>query len=285
MTVAVDELVDVAGVSTHYVAAGLHHQGTPVVLIHGGAWGESAVTTWGDTVAALGTQRPVVAYDVPGFGHSAKLVDLADPLGFMARHLGALVTALGFDAVDLIGLSMGGSVALSALTARPPLLTARSLVLVSAGGAPIPADVRSNLAAFDGTTESMRAQIGLAFADPAWRLDDAFVARRVEAALLPGAYEAFAALGIRSPRPSASPVPSDLSLLRQPTLVVAGGRDAIKPAGWAAPFVAGLPDARLHVEADAGHCPHLERPESFRAVVTGFLDAISDSDAPRRNEA
>lgn len=265
------ETVSAAGVRTALLRAGADLPGPAVVLVHGGAWGESAATAWQPTLAALGEHRHVIAYDVPGFGHSDKIRDFADPMGFMAAHLGALAGALDLGVVDLVGLSMGGSLCLVALTAQPPLLQVRRLVLVSAGGAPIEPAMRVRLAAFDGTPDSMRAQIALAFADPSWARDEAFVAQRVETALLPGAYEAFAALSIRSPRPAPAPPPPELARLRLPVLVVAGGADAIKPAGWAEPLVAALPEGRLHVEPAAGHCPQLEAPESFVAAVAAFL--------------
>lgn len=267
--------LDAAGVRTAFAESGREHDCPTVVLVHGGAWGESAATTWTPTLRALGERRHVVAYDVAGFGHSAKLRDFADPIGFMAAQLAAVVTALDVAEVDLVGLSMGGSLCLAALTAEPPLLRARSLVLVSAGGAAISPEIRARLGRFDGSHESMREQIALGFADPRWAADEAFVTERVDSALLPGAYEAFAALAIRSPRGGAPPPPPDLTRLRLPVLVVAGGRDAIKPPGWAEPFVAALPDGRLHVEPLAGHCPQIEAAESFVAAVETFLGELS----------
>jgi pimeloyl-ACP methyl ester carboxylesterase len=266
-------VVDVNGFTTHLLEAG--PEGAPaeggVLLLHGGAWGECAATAWTSVVERLGERRRVVAPDLLGFGDSAKIRDFVDPLGLMSRHTAALAAELGLSEVDVVGLSMGGSVALHALTQDPPLVPARTLTLVSAGGAPIAPDVRARLGRWDGSVDGMREQVRLAFADPALAEDDAFVGARVDAALRPGAYEAFAALGLRGPRPPAPPQPPDLSRLRVPVLVVAGARDAIKPAGWTDGFVQSLPDGRLAVAEDSGHCPQIEEPDWFVDTVEQFL--------------
>jgi pimeloyl-ACP methyl ester carboxylesterase len=265
--------IEVGGFVTHVLESGRDNavRGT-VLLLHGGAWGECAATAWRSTLERLGEHRHVVAPDLLGFGRSAKIRDFTDPLGLMSRHTGALVAALGLPDVDVVGLSMGGSVALHALTRQPPLVAARTLTLVSAGGAPIAPEVRARLGQWDGTVDGMREQVRLAFADPALAEDDAFVTERVEAALEPGAYEAFAALGLRGPRPPAPPPAPDPARLDLPVLVVAGGRDAVKPPGWADGLVAALPDGRLETEPGSGHCPQIEAPDWFVDTLVGFLD-------------
>lgn len=274
-------IVEVGGFATHVLEAGPRRDSRgggssgsdgAVLLLHGGAWGECAATAWTPILERLGERRRVVAPDFLGFGDSAKIRDFADPLGLMSRHTGALVSTLGLTGVHVVGLSMGGSVALHALTQELALMSARTLTLVSAGGAPIPPDVRARLGRWDGSVDGMRDQVRLAFADPALAADDDFVQARVDAALRPGAYEAFAALGLRGPRPPAPPQPPDLSRLTLPVLVMAGSKDAIKPAGWTDGFVEELPDGRLEVEPASGHCPQIEAPDWFVSVLEAFLD-------------
>lgn len=277
MTAVESRFVDVNGFATHVLEAGADRRGDggSVLLLHGGAWGECAATAWTSTLERLGDRYHVIAPDFLGFGDSAKIRDFADPLGLMSRHTGALVAALGLSDVHVAGLSMGGSVAMHALTQDPPLVPARTLTLVSAGGAPIAPDVRARLGRWDGSVDGMRDQIRLAFADPALARDDAFVQARVDAALRPGAYEAFAALGLRGPRPPSPPPPPDLSRLSLPVLVVAGARDEIKPAGWTDGFVEALPDGRLATEAASGHCPQIEAPDWFADTVDRFLQGAA----------
>ncbi|MFI0406709.1 alpha/beta fold hydrolase [Actinomadura sp. 3N508] len=263
--------LDVDGVRTHLLEAG---DGPPVVLLHGGAWGECARTAWEAVIPELAAGHRVIAPDWLGFGGTAKIVDFADRAGRMLAHLARLLEILGVGRADVVGLSMGGSHLLRDQTAQVPALDVRRMVLVSAGGPPISGPARDALMDFDGTPDSMRKQIRLAFADPAWADDDAVVAQRLEAALAPGAYEAFASLGLRPPGAKPPPLgdPFDYSRVRVPTLVTAGGADRLKPAGFAEEVARRIPGARLEIFPGCGHCPQLEAAAAWSAAVLAFLD-------------
>lgn len=63
--------------------------------------------------------------------------------------------------------------------------------------------------------------------------------------------------------------------IRQPTLVVHGGRSQLYGEGTAAHLIATLPDARaLRFEA-SGHAPHLEEPERFNRALADFAGRLS----------
>ena len=94
-----------------------------LVLLHGGA---QNAHTW-DTVA-LALDRPLVALDLPGHGHSSHRPDHAYWPGENAAALEIAVRELAPDARLVVGMSLGGLTAL-ALTDRAPDLI-RSLVLV-----------------------------------------------------------------------------------------------------------------------------------------------------------
>ena len=94
-----------------------------LVLLHGGA---QNAHTW-DTVA-LALDRPLVAIDLPGHGHSSHRDDHVYWPADNAVAVEAAVRALAPDAKVVVGMSLGGLTAL-ALTDRAPDLV-RSLVLV-----------------------------------------------------------------------------------------------------------------------------------------------------------
>ncbi|KAB2390369.1 alpha/beta fold hydrolase [Actinomadura montaniterrae] len=264
--------LEVDGVRTHLLEAG---EGRPVVLLHGGAWGECARTAWPAALPELAAAgHRVIAPDWLGFGGTAKIVDFADRAGRMLAHLARLLDVLGVGEADVVGLSMGGSHLLRDQTSETPLLNVRRMVLVSAGGPPVGGAAREALMAFDGTVESMRDQIRLAFADPAWARDEEMVAARMEAALAPGSYEAFASLGLRAPGAVPPPLgdPFDYARVRVPTLVTAGDRDRLKPAGFAEDVARAIPDARLEIFPGCGHCPQLEAATAWNTAVLAFLD-------------
>jgi pimeloyl-ACP methyl ester carboxylesterase len=68
------------------------------------------------------------------------------------------------------------------------------------------------------------------------------------------------------------PLHERLGALTTPALVIAGTLDATG-LERASEVTRSLPDARVELIEDAGHAPHIERPEAFLRVVTGFLDS------------
>lgn len=94
-----------------------------VVLLHGGA---QNAHTW-DTVA-LALDRPLVAIDLPGHGHSDWREDRAYWPAENAHAVAAAVHVLAPDARAIVGMSLGGLTALSLTDAYPSLV--RQLVLV-----------------------------------------------------------------------------------------------------------------------------------------------------------
>ena len=94
-----------------------------LVLVHGGA---QNAHTW-DTVA-LALDRPLVAVDLPGHGHSAHRADHAYWPAENAATLEQAVRVLAPDAKVVVGMSLGG-LSVLALAGRAPDLV-QQLVLV-----------------------------------------------------------------------------------------------------------------------------------------------------------
>jgi pimeloyl-ACP methyl ester carboxylesterase len=70
----------------------------------------------------------------------------------------------------------------------------------------------------------------------------------------------------------------ELTRLRVPRLVVAGGRDFI-PMEGSREWVVGMPEARLLVLPDAGHFPQIEAPEGLFRALNTFLAGRWPEDA------
>ena len=102
-----------------------------VVLLHGGA--QNAHTF--DTVAlALGV--PLLAVDLPGHGHSdAAPGGLGDRAGH-ARDVAALLGALGIAHVAVVGMSLGGLVALTIAAETPSVVSKLGMIDVTPGITP-----------------------------------------------------------------------------------------------------------------------------------------------------
>ncbi len=117
-----DGYAPVNGLRLYY---SIHGAGNPLVMIHGG-FGETGMF---DSILPLFAQgRQVIAIDLQGHGRTA---DIDRPLSFqlMADDVSALIRYLGLDRADVLGYSLGGSVALQTAIRHPDVV--RKLVVVS----------------------------------------------------------------------------------------------------------------------------------------------------------
>lgn len=95
----------------------------PLVLLHGGA---QNAHTW-DTVA-LALDRPLVAVDLPGHGHSDGFAGDEPDVATAADDVARAIRRLADPPVHLVGMSLGGAIAIQLADAHPDLV--RSLLLV-----------------------------------------------------------------------------------------------------------------------------------------------------------
>jgi pimeloyl-ACP methyl ester carboxylesterase len=73
-------------------------------------------------------------------------------------------------------------------------------------------------------------------------------------------------------RPDSTPL---LPTIDVPTLVVAGGEDAIAPEREMRAMHEAIPRSRFEVIAGAGHLSNLERPAAFNHVLSEFLAQLT----------
>lgn len=267
--------ISVDGLDTSYLEAGT---GDPVVLLHGGEFGGCAEIAWENTIDALAQQYRVLAPDMLGFGESAKVIDFTDGRGMRIRHIARFCELLGVGSAHFIGNSMGAINLLVDTTSDAPLLPLRSLTAICGGG-----DIQRNehvgaLYDYDATFEAMRAIVTALFADPAYPADDDYVQRRYASSIAPGAWESLAAARFRRPGLESPPTPSSVrpyGRIAVPVLVIEGAADKLLPAGWAAEIAGQIPDGRSAVVPDAGHCPHIEAPDTVNGLLLDFLKGVS----------
>ncbi|MGH3677282.1 MAG: alpha/beta fold hydrolase [Mycobacterium sp.] len=262
-------LVD--GLVTSHLEAG---QGDPIVLLHGGEFGVGAELGWERNIDALAAHHRVLAPDMLGFGQSAKVVDFTDGRGMRIRHIARFCEVLGVESAHFVGNSMGAVNLFVDATSESPVLPVRSMVTICGGG-----DIQRNeysaaLYDYDATLSGMRRIVEALFFDSAFPNDDAYVQRRYQSSLAPGAWEALAAARFRRPGLDPPALPSSnrpYERIAVPTLVVEGECDKLLPAGWAAEIAKQIPDGRSAVIARAGHCPQIEQPSAVNELLLEFL--------------
>ena len=263
--------IDVDGLTTSYLEAG---HGDPVVLLHGGEFGAGAELGWEHVIGALAEHFRVLAPDMLGFGQSAKVIDFNDGRGMRIRHIARFCAELGVESAHFVGNSMGAINLLVDLTSETPRLPVRSLVVICGGGEIQRNEHSAALYDYDATLDGMRRIVGALFADPAYPSDEAYVQRRYEASIAPGAWESLAAARFRRPGLEAPGTPSAQRAYERitvPSLIIEGAKDKLLPPGWAAEIAGQIAGADSAVIADAGHCPQIEQPAALIPVLLDFL--------------
>ncbi len=198
------------------------------VLLHGTG---ATAGSWDVVAASLAARRTVLAVDLRGHGASSR--PGAYSIGLMAADVAALLDSVGGAAVDLVGHSLGGLVALRVAVGRPDRV--RRLVLEDVGmphaRRPSPPARPEGALGFDWrVVEQVRPEVD--HPDPAW--------------------------------------PVVVGSVAAPTLVVAGGPRSFVAAEHVAELVAALPDGRV-TTLDTGHEVHETDPAGFTRAVEPFL--------------
>lgn len=261
--------VMVEGIRTHYLEAG---EGYPLVLLHSGEFGGCAELTWEFNIAALAQHYRVLAPDWLGYGKTAKLFCFEDMWGMRVRHIAAFLRTLCIERAHFMGNSMGGTMLVGVAAMDSPPWPLDRIVIVSGGGHIPENAARQVLNSYDGTREHMRRIVEAMFVNPRIRADEAYIERRYQASLEPGAWQCTAAVRFKPPgtrsRPAAEPAYRKITA---PTLLVAGAKDSLREPGYAEPVRAAIPNAELQVLRESGHCPQIDEPDAFNRTVLEFL--------------
>ncbi|MGH3733794.1 MAG: alpha/beta fold hydrolase [Acidimicrobiales bacterium] len=99
-----------------------------LVLVHGGA--QNAHTF--DSVA-LTLDRPLIALDLPGHGHSDPSPNENSAIAVHARDLARAIEQLTSDPLPLVGMSLGGLSSILVASERPDLVRALVLIDITPG--------------------------------------------------------------------------------------------------------------------------------------------------------
>ena len=270
-----DRTVILRGQRFHYVEWGTSAD-PPVVALHGIT---GHARTWDDEAGLLAATRRVLVLDQRGHGDSDPAPDGDYSDEALLGDLVAFVEALGLRRCSLLGLSLGGRVAIN-FAGRHPARVER-LVVVDIGPEIAPAG---------------RARVGALMADAPERFEtvqdaiahlrannprytDAMLHHRARHAVRPlpdggftWKYDRALREAIRQGRMR---VPADLwpqwRAIACPTLLVRGAESDVLSETTAKRMIDALPAARLVVVPGAGHTVPGDQPAAFQSLLRQFL--------------
>jgi pimeloyl-ACP methyl ester carboxylesterase len=243
------------GINFAYREMGQHNVGTPVVfLLHLAA----VLDNWDPRIMdGIAAKHHVIAFDNQGLGASTG--SPSNSMEQMADDALSFIHAKGLKQVDLLGFSMGGMVAQEMVLKEPQLI--RKMILAGtgpAGGEGI--STVAGVANYDilrGLLTGQDAKQYLFFTRTPNGIEagKAFLARlnertdnrdkEVSVAAFVAQLQALSAWGQKKP--------ADLSVVKQPVLVVNGDQDRMVPTINTHDLAKRLPNSTLIIYPDAGH--------------------------------
>jgi len=259
--------VTVDGHRLHYLAQG---SGEPVLLLPGLAAQAADASPLMD---AFAEHRRVYVLDFLGSGRSDRPAGADYGVPLHVRHTLGFIEAMRWRKVDVIGVSMGGWVALEAAAQRPDRI--RSVVAASSGALDFETDLTPDTFAPE-SAEALDRAIALQLAKPA--KPPRFIARdlvRANARYRPVIRRTMASMLTRR-----DVLDGRLDRIRQPVLVAWGDRDRVIPLAVGRRLAAGLPDSELVVLAGCGHLAVLECQDTFVAETFSFWGRVNRTATP-----
>lgn len=265
--------ISAGGVDFAYRELGTHHGGTPVVfLVHLAA----VLDNWDPRIMdGIAAKHHVVAFDNRGVGASSG--SPSDSVEQMADDAIAFIQAMGFGQVDLFGLSMGGMIAQEIVLKAPQLV--HKLILAAtgpAGGEGISTVARvSHWDLLRGLLTGQDPKQFLFFTRTPGGIEagKAFLARLKERTenrdkeITIAAYLA----QLRAVKAWGRKRPADLSVVKQPVLIVNGDDDRMVPTANSHELAWRLPNSTLIIYPDAGHGGVFQFHADFVPKAVEFL--------------
>jgi len=247
--------------------------GPPVIFLnHLGA----VLDNWDPRVVdGIAARHRVITFDNRGIGASKGRTPHS--VAEMARDAVAVIRALGFDEVDLLGFSLGGFVAQVIAQEEPQLV--RKMILAGTGPAG-----GEGIDKVTSLTIGDMARAALTLKDPKYYLFFTKTANGRSAArqflqrlkertdnrdksISPAAFRA----QLKAIHAWGRQAPADLTGIQQPVLVANGDQDRMVPSSNSVDLARRLPNAQLRLYSDAGHGGIFQYHEDFVDEVLKFL--------------
>jgi pimeloyl-ACP methyl ester carboxylesterase len=247
--------------------------GNAVLFVHGHPFNRSM---WQSQVQSLRWKYRVIAPDLRGYGESSRGPESANTLEMMASDLARLLDHLSVARACVVGLSMGGQIAMEFARAFPDRTAAAVFAATfpqaeTAEGVVIRNRMAERFLA-EGTaspgSEMLTKLIG-----PASLKRKPMIAASVYQ-MMCATDPAGAAAAIRG-RALRRDYRESLTRINVPCLVVVGTDDAYASVEDARTMQAGIPACQLDIFPNVGHMPNLEDEDKFNRLLHEFLATVA----------
>ena len=252
----------------------------PDVLLIGGL--ADTVESWQLQLDGLSDRYRLTAFDNRGAGRTA-MPDSGVSAEALADDATALLGALGISSAHVAGFSMGSAVAQELALRHPERVD--SLVLSGTYARPdallsslfrfwrwLPESAPSDRAFYEGFFTWVYTPRAHA---------DGLVTEIIEEVLAFPHQQSVEDFQAQVDVCLAHDTTDRLSGVAAPTLVIAGGRDAIMPPRFGRAVAAAIPDAEFDLMDEEAHQPFQEVPDEWNSRVDAFWRAVGRQTLPR----
>ena len=236
-------------------------EGPPLLLLHSGQ-GFSPDDPY---VGMLAKHYRVIAPSHPGFGYSS-LPEWMDAIDDIAHVYVALIDRLDLPSIHIVGCSIGGWIAAEIATK----IMRRIDKLIVVGPEGVKTGRRDELDIPDIFAVSQEAMNRMRFHDPVKAHVDLSKLSQEQMRVIARNAETLSLL-VWEPYMHNPKLRHRLHCLTMPTLFLRGASDGLVTADYLERYAQLVPGALIETIPEAGHLPHIERPEAFVAAVTSFF--------------
>ena len=244
----------------------LEGAGAPVLLIHGVGGDHTGFD--GVVRERLLRRHQVITMDLRGHGRSTR-AGASYSTALFARDVNAILRSLRVPPAAVLGISMGGAIAMK-LAARHPARVSR-LVLVDTWcrcDEAARACFHEWIAASRRDEQVLRDIVLVRTATPQFMKRNPSFRRLFDRVWPSASGAAFRKSCLACADHDAT---ADLGRITAPTLVLTGSRDILVPSALGREVAAGIRGAKFRIIEGGGHVPWLDAPERFMGVVSRFL--------------
>jgi pimeloyl-ACP methyl ester carboxylesterase len=254
----------ISGHQVHDAGEGLQ----TIIFIHGFPFN---YTSWQPQVDHFKENYRVIAYDIRGFGSSSISTE-KQSIQLMADDLVAIMDELAIDKAVVCGLSMGGYIALNAISRYSDRFS--GLVLCDTQCGADSAEARDKrFKTIEHISNNGLEGFALPFMEavfgPETYDNNAELVQSIKEMVLSSNIDTVkATLKALAERGETCSI---LAGINVPTLLIFGSEDKITPSERGSDMQAQIPNAILEVIEEAGHLSNLENPREFNDILERYM--------------